>query len=292
MLSHFQRLCAPHLQYLAIVTGDMKSYFDNHVDVLPKLFKGGVLNLTFLSMGANLWKKCLPPLLNITTLLLEDNFSHPLGTVFDWREFVKILSLPALSNLSLKGRIFSYPTALDMPHPIVMEKLQHLRVGYQNLLLLLRAPLLETLVLYNINFMKYNQYSTFIQPTHAHVYSLPSLHSLVLKQCFISATGASYVKQMSSEVKNVIISRDCNLYSINFRWPQLEDLTLNLSETDVKFYVDYMLGNRSLVVFVVITSKCGSGLIPLNLLFSIVSVPSRKFLLKIHQRSHLASRFR
>ena len=231
LLSHFQKLCAPHLQYLAIDTGAMNSYWDVRVDLLPSLFKGGVPNLTFLWMGAIVWKKCLPPLLNITTLLLEDDLSHPSTIVFVWSEFVKILSLPALSNLSLKGRSFSHPRTLDMLRPVVMEKLQHLRVDYRgahSLLLLLRAPLLQTLALHNI---------IFIRPTHADVYSFPSLHSLVLNECFISASGAPYVEQMSSEVKNVIISRDCNLHPINFRWPRLEDLTLNLSEIDVKFYM-------------------------------------------------------
>lgn len=253
-LSHLQTLSAPHLQYLALASDNVnRSCSSEHPlerNLLPTLFKGGAPNLTFLWMDVRAWPRFLPPLLNITTLLLEEDTWATRESLFAWAAFVEILSLPALSNLSLKGKSFLYPScAFGHILPVVMQKLKHLRVDYddaQPLLLSLRAPLLETLVLHNIRFIDYKRYLwAFIQPDD--VYSFPSLHSLVLKDCYFSVYGASYLSQMASQVKDVIISCDhglSTLDSIGFIWPQLEVVTLNLSDHEIRLYIAFTHGHE------------------------------------------------
>lgn len=164
----------------------------------------------------------------------------------------------------------------------VMEKLKYLRINCEGPLAIIEGSLTWNTSATQYYF-SYNEVSwTFIPLAYI---SFLLCISLVPKECFVSARGASYLIQMTSQFKGVIISCDHNVHpmrSVDFIWSQLEGITLDLHMFWPTWTRNIVRRNRSRVAFVAITLKGGqwsrSHPVQLALLCNIQEIPFEKYI--------------
>ncbi|KAF8874221.1 hypothetical protein CPB84DRAFT_1797851 [Gymnopilus junonius] len=234
--SSLESSSAPNLVHFAFCPDILQVGENEGVESLePTIFKGGAPKLRSLMIDSSSALVCLPPLSNVTILRIEAGENN-MEYLFPWSTFYNILTLPALTGLSIVGNIFQTPE--NSITPIKMPSLRHLRYSDNELLARvlpkLRGPLLESLVIQNARFPE--RYSAFRAPP----YVFPSLQCLCLIQTTTSSPrSAWYFAQMTRSITHAIFSHDSYVQSIFYMllngpdgdkkyWPKLERLTFNL----------------------------------------------------------------
>jgi hypothetical protein len=145
VIDRFDKLFVPNLEYIALCV----SSYDYPWSI------GGAPRLCALRIDAPTPFRSPPPLSNITTLAIQDGEPH-----FELQDFHSILTIPTLTNLSIETRscldtYLTYnPSNLNLLS-IKMPSLKILRITQDSnilgILSFLDAPLLETLVLHNVD---------------------------------------------------------------------------------------------------------------------------------------------
>ncbi|PPR06448.1 hypothetical protein CVT26_006463 [Gymnopilus dilepis] len=121
------------------------------------VFKKGAPNLRSVMLTLSATITCFPPIDNLTTIRLEKDSYCPSNVHFSWPVFRNLLSLRSLVNLSIMFDTFRESEFKpEKDQPIEMNSLKHLRIAkfdpFANLLLFIRAPLLESLTIKDIWF--------------------------------------------------------------------------------------------------------------------------------------------
>ncbi|KDR82048.1 hypothetical protein GALMADRAFT_135424 [Galerina marginata CBS 339.88] len=203
--------------------------------LIPTIFRNGAPKLQSVTFDCSS-VACLPSLSNVTTLRLE--YQHAGKAYrFPWATFLLILTLPSLVNLSLVGDVFRGPHPLP-PDLIAMNNLVHLRCSYYGdlppMLHLLRAPLLQTLIIHNDWFGSPPEAS-------ANPYVFPSLRSVAfINTKFDSFQSAWYFAQLTELAAEVLISAENNINTVfwalqrsvessnRIYWSKVKRITCNL----------------------------------------------------------------
>jgi len=143
----FNEIYVPNLEYLALCLWD--NWPPGNIG--PLVFAGGAPKLSAVRIDATAPLHLPPPLSNITTLtiLRTDNDIH-----FEIHIFHSILTIPTLANLSIETRSCPDPWIYG-PQNFQMPSLKTLRISQDSnilgMLSSIDAPLLETLVLHNMD---------------------------------------------------------------------------------------------------------------------------------------------
>ncbi|KAF8959732.1 hypothetical protein BDZ97DRAFT_1644839, partial [Flammula alnicola] len=152
LLPQLRSLHAPNLEYFAMCPDVHAIESASPTKLRPLIIGGGAPKLTSVWMDGSSPYTCLPPLSNITTLPIE-KVVYALDPKLSWPAFLGILSIPTLTNLSLVGGTFELPHSFPEIDHVAMNNLKHLRYSscdnMGRLLAVLRAPLLETLIIQN-----------------------------------------------------------------------------------------------------------------------------------------------
>ncbi|PPQ95945.1 hypothetical protein CVT26_016111 [Gymnopilus dilepis] len=248
-------MSAPMLEHFALCAekGNGTEGFSGTITSMNGIiFKGGTPNLKSVSLDLTGAFFCLPSIRNVTTLHLETRdesrkFNLPIPLLWD------VLTLPPLVDLSIIGDLVP-PLAVDYDRlePIMLPSLKHLRVAMSTLLVYLlpfiRAPLLETLTLKDVDFPP-----SFATRPHggvvpiSNLYMFPALQSL----CFInvSALLVRTTRQFATMTANATeITFSEGTYEENFfttfadrslpkeiltPWPKLKVLTFNVETNNL-----------------------------------------------------------
>ena len=255
-IHRFDKIYIPNLEYFALCLSSYSS-FDPSGSYIAKTQGRGNMNSLLLTEGAP--RLCvvridaatpfhsLPPLSNITTLTIQDSRK---GAQFKFPIFHSILTIPTLTNLSIEtwSCIEDYWTIDHGNLPsIKMPSLKTLRITQDSdmlsILSFLDAPLLQTLVLYNVDLISVHidqdihKITTFIQ-----------LDTIAFLDCrylfrYLDEEGVDRVDMilntLACHAAHVIISNPddasfiqtgSKLLDFNrYGWPRLQCLTLNLS---------------------------------------------------------------
>ena len=147
---------APMLEHFAICPSiDID---DQEIKKLePMVFKKGAPNLRSVMLDLSGAVTFFPPLDNLTTLRLEDPDQYG-NARFSWPVFRDLLSLKSLVNLSIMMDDAFHKSEFksDKGPPIAMNNLKNLRIANFDLLVMLllfiRAPLLESLTMKELEF--------------------------------------------------------------------------------------------------------------------------------------------
>ncbi|KIM49699.1 hypothetical protein M413DRAFT_21864 [Hebeloma cylindrosporum] len=272
-------LHAPNLEHLTLQL-DLK-YTPNRIfrHLEPQFITEGAPKLTSAWLDVSVPVVCLPPISTLTTLrieFLED--SKAISPILSSAALQSILTLPNLENLSLAEVEIIYEYGFDPSvmrnHPILMNSLRHLRIDYSEdlcrLLPIIRAPLLETLVLLNMSI----GFAPSVIPfrTDMPVYSFPSLTSLSLlhKRCDAEPESLWHFVLMTNAARKITVLRGSNLkkgilYNIVQGlpsrmplWPHLETLTCDFGPLardflDVPF--EFQLLRKNTEVLTLVTSE-------------------------------------
>jgi len=245
-------LAAPMLEYLTLVPGidvyDRDPDSDMITSMDPCVFKGGAPKLTYLMLGASSVFS-LPPLSNITILRIErTGYGLP---VFGSTPLLELLSLPSLNNLSLCGNIIGpfHATSIHMPN------LNSFRVAeldaIWDLLAIIRAPQLHTLVIYMCEFLEGAS-----PPLLDKGYTFPALDKLYLLRLDFEPRIVPALTHMTSQATHVFLSEK-NIRTIldggfaGVVWPWLKTLTCNIKtvETIVEYVTFAKNRPKDLITF-------------------------------------------
>ena len=256
-IERFDKIYVPNLEYLALCLSrydypwsisELRRRARENIDTNSLILTGGAPKLCAVRIDALTPFHSPPPLSNITTLAiqgLEDDELH-----FQFQDFHSILTIPTLTNLSIEtwsclGTYLTYsPSNLNLPS-IKMPSLKTLRITQDSdilgILSFLDAPLLETLVLHNVDLTsvhieQVHDITTFIRlDTIALLdcrYELEDLYEDVDIVDMILHTMACRATHIiiSSPGSPLFIERGSKLLDFNqYGWPRLQRLTLDLS---------------------------------------------------------------
>ncbi|KDR82029.1 hypothetical protein GALMADRAFT_240466 [Galerina marginata CBS 339.88] len=207
--SRIGHLGAPKLEHFSFVC-EVFSPSGPHIPISnlePTLFTNGAPKLQSVVLGRSS-AICLPSLSNITTLCLE-TLHEGMAIAFPWSTFHLILTLPLLSNLSLAGDVVAHPHA-SATSPITMGNLLHFRCGGCGVLPfflpLLRAPLLQTLIIQNDGF---NDLFLESVGASAEPYAFPALQTIsLLNITFDTLAAAWYFARMTESATEILLSEE------------------------------------------------------------------------------------
>ncbi|KDR68026.1 hypothetical protein GALMADRAFT_216141 [Galerina marginata CBS 339.88] len=230
----FRSISAPNLHYLNIqIKRESTSMAQSSLRAVleAKILRGGAPPLRVLHLaGLNLYS-WLPPLSNITTLILENPaYTLEMPEKMPWSSFIFLLK-SSLENLSIAGCGNIPPPSFDIAKPIPMPHLKQLRFSNHNslfnLLWLIAAPLLDSLTVQNINASEPHFPNDF-----------PSLRTLNIVNCGFKHHYFASLRELTWSTKHLTISMDnrrgqdfIDAYSGEITWPELEVLNLNLQRT-------------------------------------------------------------
>ena len=247
VMDGFRRLNTPNLEYLAIcpASNDLADIPDPD-DIRPSVLTGGTPKLSVMRINSTTHFHSLPPLSNITTLTIQDS-PEIVEYFYSVRTFRSILmAIPNLTNLSIESSYGVNPSSTfvsGLPR-IVMPSLKVLRIAQDNCVLsilsLLDAPLLEMLLLHNLDLRLLT-----ITPTIHKVTPFEHLDTLALLDCYNLRTGevgiilyelacyATHIVISSSSDLSLISGNSKLLDSDKHQWPRLQCITFDLSTFDV-----------------------------------------------------------
>jgi len=240
-------ISAPMLEYLTLVPGvDLDEIADDdslHVvtNMDPCIFKGGAPKLTYVMLDGYSLPNALPPLSNITILRIERQ-DCDVVPMFESAPFLELLSLPSLSQLSLRGDLIA---PFGIPRNVHMPNLKRFRVGdfetIWDLLPNIRAPQLDTLIIHMCQ-----SASEFLTGTiHSSPdmsYAFPSLRKLYVLDSNVESSVASTFTHVTSQATDVLISHGdlqtsliqtiVNEHYTDTVWPRLKILSCNIPEVE------------------------------------------------------------
>ena len=240
-IDHLRKIYVPNLEYLAICLSTPGYDGSDYGNINPLILTGGAPRLYTVRIDTITPFHSLPPLSNITTLAIQGTPND--AVCFDFQSFYLILTIPTLTNLSLEAWKCLYYNWADNLLRIKMPCLTTLRISQDSdmvaMLTFLNAPLLETVVLHDVDLKSVNtgqDISTFIR-----------LDTIALLDCHyhfghLDQAGVNRVDMtlntLACHATHVIVSsHDCpsfietgsNLLDFNrYRWPRLLRLTLDL----------------------------------------------------------------
>ena len=169
-----EQINAPNLEYFAMcLASDYIELQDieDQENISPSVLIKGAPKLSIVRIDTSNHFNSLPPLSNLTTLTIQDS-PEILEYLYSFHTFRSILMIPSLTNLSIESsmgleRLLGNP---DLPR-IFMPSLKTLWITRDahvlSTLSLLDAPLLETLVLHNLDLISF-----IYRPRHARAYAL------------------------------------------------------------------------------------------------------------------------
>jgi len=244
-----EQINAPNLEYFAMCLASIGQDQDieDQGDISPSVLTEGAPKLSIVRIDASNHFNSLPPLSNLTILTIQDS-PEVLEYLYSFHTFRSILMIPTLTNLSIESsmgleRLLNNP---DTHSRIFMPSLKTFRITRDNqvlgILSLLDAPLLETLVLHDLDLI-----SLYIGQDMRELTPFKKLDTIALLDCRFDFRGNTYVGPLGVVIiyelahcaTRVIISspnpppstkNSSNL--LNFercKWPRLQCITLDLS---------------------------------------------------------------
>ena len=251
---------APLLEWLTIAPGQHED--EMTTELIPQIFRGGAPKLTYLMLDGSLIRDALPPVSNLTILRIEkdewddhhdhdDSEDEDMDAFYGLQFFLNLISLPALTQLSLAG----YFIYIDDPLPVIdMPNLERLRLGRFDaaweLLLSMRAPRLETLVLVRCGFLNTGS------PLQ-HVF--PALRKLYVIEGAFKRSIAPDFTRLTSQATEVVLSESFHVPSSRSLlqmilagcyatevWPGMTKMLYNIKghEHNVDPYTDFSIFRR------------------------------------------------
>lgn len=249
-LSQLQNVAAPMLEHLVLF---LDADFDDDEDAtgtsrITKLdasfFKSGAPKLTFILLDDHTLFTAMPPLSNITTLWLEKIGEK---TRFSTQAFIDLLSMPSLEHVLFNG---DFTDQANVVRRIEMPNLKRFYfsdfTAIWSFLPNIRAPLLETLLVYNCNFDATTPDATLLDKS----YRFPALKKLwIVDSDLIPDMALNFIK-LTSQATEVMITHnvlhDSFLTTIveDFNkekiWPHLKTLTCNIEGcTEIDPYLSF-----------------------------------------------------
>jgi len=238
-LSRLQNVSAPMLEFLVL---SLDPNFDNDEDdnnapritnLDASIFKSGAPKLTYFFMDDRTLFHAIPPLSNMTTLWLETRGRDGIPR-FSTQAFIDLLSIPSLEHVSFDG---GHERA-DVARRIEMPNLKRFYfsdfTAMWSFLPNIRAPRLETLLVYNCQFDKTTPDATLLDKS----YCFPALKKLWIVDSELIPKMASHLIKLTSQATEVMISHDVLLDSLLITivddldrkkiWPHLETLICNI----------------------------------------------------------------
>ena len=250
---------APHLEYFAMclastsVDGIRNEEHEiiNPKDISPSVFIGGAPKLSVVRIDTMSHFYSLPPLSNITTLTIQDSENREF--LYSFRTLRSILMIPALTNLSIESSMNLDTFDIDpetLPR-IIMPSLKTLRIaqGYYivGILSLIDAPLLETLVLYDLCLI-----SLLISQDINKMTAFKNLDTIALLGCRCDLSRGAYfndplegvdailyelaccathvIMSSSDDSPESLFKKGSNLFPFEkYKWPRLQCITLDMS---------------------------------------------------------------
>lgn len=202
----------------------------------PLVFRNGAPMLSYLSLDVSSSRIYLPPLQNVTTLLLSAAVYQP--PCFTFKTFCTLLCLPLLEALSLHQDICGSPLDSDVLGNLSLPNLRHLRLDASpvitNLLMYFNAPNLESLVIKDVDLGSSGDIG---EPTYPKDPStcFPSLKYLTLSGADpTSPSSAIPIARITRSIEHLVVSdyTFCIIYDIDWTdekagiWPNLCSLTV------------------------------------------------------------------
>ncbi len=217
-------------------------YFDDEEDEKPvtnldaSIFKFGASKLTFLLLDFCAIVKARPPLSNISTLWLENRGIEE--SRFDTQAFIDLLSLPSLEHVLFVG---DFTEQADLARWIEMPNLKRFFfsrfAAIWSFLSNIRAPHLETLMVFNCTFDETTANSTLLMDQS---YCFPALKNLwIVESELIPVVALDFIK-LTSRATEVLITHNSldgsflttivDLDDLNREriWPHLKTLICNI----------------------------------------------------------------
>jgi len=253
-IDRFDNIYAPNLEYLALCLSShtypwsiAKIQHRENIDTHPLILTGGAPRLYAVRIDALTPFRSPSAFSNITTLAIQGSPDDEL--YFQLQDFHSILTIPTLTNLSIETWRCLDPYLTDNPEylpSIKMPSLKTLRItqdsGILSILSLIDAPLLETLILHNVDLISVY----FYQDIHK-IATFIRLDTIALLDCryelYDSEEDVDIVDMIlhtiACRATHVIISspggpsfieEGSKLLDFNrYEWPRLQCLTLDLS---------------------------------------------------------------
>jgi len=209
------------------------------------IFKNGAPKLTYFFLDDRTLFHAIPPLSNMTTLWLETGGREDIPR-FSSQAFIDLLSMPSLEHVLLDG---GYEQA-DVAHRIEMPNLKRFYfsdfIDIWSFLPNIRAPHLETLLVYNCQFDEATPDTTLLDKS----YRFPALKKLwIVNSELIPEMALNFIK-LTSQATEVLITH--NVLSESFLitivddldkkkiWPHLKTLTCNIDGcTEIDAYLAF-----------------------------------------------------
>ena len=251
-LSRLQNLSAPMLEHLVL-------YFDTDFDdaadaTVPSritnldasIFKSGAPKLTFILLDGHTLFNAIPPLSNITTLWLQTHGRDDMPG-FSTQAFIDLLSMPSLEHVLFDG---DFADQANVVRRIEMPNLKRFYfsdfTAIWSFLPNIRAPRLETLLVYNCQFDTTTPDATLLDKS----YCFPALKKLwIVDSELIPKMALNFIK-LTSQATEVLITH--NILSESFLttivddldkekiWPHLKTLTCNIDGcTEIDPYLSF-----------------------------------------------------
>ncbi|KIM38145.1 hypothetical protein M413DRAFT_246914 [Hebeloma cylindrosporum] len=255
-------LFAPNLEYLAMCLASLdlgEGVRQDDGGIRPSVLIRGAPKLSAIRIDTTSHHYSLPPLSNLTTLTIQES-----PDLYSFPTLRSFLTIPTLTNLSIETSSGLHSNTL---HPetiplIVMPSLRVLRItqdySVASILSLLDAPLLETVVLYDLNLTTMH----FGQDVHS-ITSFQNLDTIALLNCRYEGSpdvdgGFNPVDRILNALAycatHIVISSlydtSCYLEPYNsdfrtdlldfdkYRWHRLRRVTLDVSSfDDLMFHV-------------------------------------------------------
>jgi hypothetical protein len=277
VIGGLQQLNAPNLEYFAMCLASEIAMADDE-DISPSVLIEGAPKLSVIRIDTTSHRHLLPPLSNITTLTIQ-NSPQVLEYLHSFHTFRSILMIPTLTNLSIEScLILRTPSLADsatLPR-IVMPSLKTLRITQDDniifILWFLDAPLLETLVLHDLDLT-----SLYIGQDMNKITPFKKLDTIAFLGCCYNLSNeelesvnfdplgsvgiilyklaccATHVIISSPNAPSLIERGPSLLNFEKHKWPRLQCITLDLSTlSSLTFYVKHFEHSpRSLTVRVV-----------------------------------------
>jgi hypothetical protein len=274
----FDELYVPNLEYLALCPSNFDPATSNVAntedrgDLNPLILTGGAPRLYTVRIDATT-PYSLPPLSNITTLAIQGTHEGEEGeyVCFEFHIFHSILTIPTLINLSIERNCLDHDWIYPVNIPrFKMPGLKTLRITQDShilgMLSFLDAPLLETLVLHDVDL------SVIIGQDIHKITTFTRLATIALLECQYTSNNRNQesmnrvdmiLNTLACRATHVIISsheslsfieRGSNLLDLNrYRWPRLQRITFDLSTcSDRMFYIRiFECSSQSITVRVV-----------------------------------------
>ncbi|KIM38143.1 hypothetical protein M413DRAFT_246898 [Hebeloma cylindrosporum] len=253
-IERFEQVNAPNLEYFAMCLGSDLHRIKDPEDIRPSVLIEGAPKLSVIRIDTTSHFHSLPPLSNVTTLTIQDT-AEANEHLYSFRTFRSILMIPTLTNLSIESCGPEDLQSLgdpDLLPRIVMPSLKTLRMTEDydvlGILSLLDAPLLETLVLHDLDLKA-------LYIGHANVDKITpfqNLNTIALLDSYYDRDPSSgddgfplvimMLNKLACCATHIVISSlhnplwinsDPNLLDFDKHdWPQLKCITLDVSSAD------------------------------------------------------------